>query len=208
MSQQNPTILERIDMCERATEQLWKLFEVNFGEVKKTLAAFTETMAAIMVATGVDFEPKVMVELKKIRTARLESENTRNKAVIDQLLDNKVIEAAAAIGPDSIVTGRYLDKASGEVVEPGYQQLEAKNFTEDAQKALQGQTVGFAFGIPGSNTNFEVTGVYQYVKAAVKAEAAVTVELKEPEAAPAEPVAADPAPATTEPEVTAQADLT
>lgn len=203
MSQQNPTILERIDLLEKATEQFWKLFETNFGEVRKTLAAFTETLSAVMAAQGPDFEPKVLVELKKIRTTRLESENTRNKAVIDQLLDNKVIEPTAAIGADSIVTGRYLDKASGEVVEPGYQQLEAKNLTEDAQKALQGQGVGFSYEVPGANSSFEITGVYQYVKTAVKSEAAV--ELKEPEATPQESTP-EPTPAATEPQASQQTE--
>lgn len=177
MSKQNPTILERIEMLEKASEQLYKLFENNFNEVRKTLSAFTETMTAIMAANGPDFEPKVVAELKKIRNARFEAEQTRSKAVIDQLLDNKVVELADSIDSDSIVTGRYLDKTSGELTEPGYQQFEFKYFVEDAKPALLGKTVGFVYDTPAATANFEITGIYKYTKPGAKTE---TTDLSEP----------------------------
>ncbi len=184
MSQKNPTILERLDMTERATEQLWKLFEANFGEVRKTLAAFTETASAILKAGGPEYEAKVTEELKKIRNTRFEAELARSKAVLDQLLDNKVIEATDTVTEDSIVTGRYLNKTTGDLEDPGYQQFEVKHFVPEAKAAILGQGAGFVYEAPGSVANFEITGVYKYVTKvdapAPTPEAAVNVSEPEP----------------------------
>ncbi len=162
MSNKNPTILERLDMVEKATDQLWKLFEGNFGEVRKTLAAFTETLTAVIKAGGPDYEVRVGEELKKVRTDRYEAELKRSKVVLDQLLDNKVLEATGVITEDSVVTGRYLDSTTGELAEPGYSQFEFKYFTPEAKASLLGQGPGFVYKTENTKAGFEITGVYKY----------------------------------------------
>ncbi len=184
-----PTILERINALESTLTQVQRSTDGNLNQFRSALSNVVEVVSALVeVSGGKDLDDKVQAKLQERQDAKAAAEAQKAKDVLKQLVDAGTLAVADTITEESIIIGREFDK-EGNVVAPGYVQVQFSQFVEDAKKALLGQGPGFVYETNG--TKFEVTDVYVFAPQK-------PMELqKAPELAPGEEaVAADLEPAT------------
>ncbi len=182
------TILDRINNLEAAANQLQQMSDENLGQFRGALSNVVEVVAALIdVQGGSDLDNKVQAKVNERREARMAEQAKKAADVLTTLLEQGTLVPADAVTEASVITGREFDK-DGEIIPPGYVQVQFSQLSESAKKALLGQTVGFTFEANGPK--FELTGVYAFAppKAPEELKAA-----PEPQATP-EPVQAEPTP--------------
>lgn len=155
-----PTILDRINSLEGAVNQLQQMSDQNLGQFRGALQSVVEVVAALIeVQGGSELDVKVQAKVQERRDARMAEQAKKAQDVLNTLLEQGTLEPATVAGEDSVITGREFDK-EGNVIAPGYIQVQFSQLTDIAKKALLGQGPGFTF--EGEGPKFEMTGVYNF----------------------------------------------
>lgn len=165
-----PNAMDRLNAIEQKVEATEAEFprlvsNINgaFTQINQNLDGLTEIVNAVVAILGEDAVSKALATHREQKElAKVEA----TKAAISQLRENGQLVEALVVSEKSMIVGVEKSK-DGEVMAPGYVQLQFPQFKPEFQAKLLGQSVGFVLET-AEGRSFTVNEIYDFVQAEVE----------------------------------------
>lgn len=150
------SVRKRLDNLEGQMAELMDALNKVLSNQSRQIQEAVETLNAIVAHIGADKVAQIIVDERNKKAAE---EAEGKKKTVAQLMQSGLLTKNEVITEKSIVTGRELD-LNGEVVPPGYAQVQVATLKPEFKNQLLGQKVGFVLDTPSGK--LEVQEILEY----------------------------------------------
>jgi hypothetical protein len=158
-----PTLAERVAKLEKylpaMEERLFSAFDGTLSQHRMSMQNLAETIAAVIRLSGEGFNENVLQEVERARVERMKAELSKNRDVVQQLVDTGSYIVTDTITNNSLMIAKTTDK-DGNPVGAGETYGQFNQLAKTEQEALLGKKVGYVREYPDGG-KAEITGIWE-----------------------------------------------